>query len=132
VPEGPAPYIDLVSAESEREPVASTRLASLRTDPADIAVEVRGQFGDRWVDGFEICEVMTTPSGPRYRLRRQRDGLVLPELFDATNIRHDESFGRAHGEQTRPDDPREDAAGVSGEDPESEEVSGPPHYWSRS
>ena len=27
-----------------------------------IAVEVRGQFGDRWVDGFEICEVMTTPT----------------------------------------------------------------------
>ena len=84
---GPEPHLDLVHAESE--PV-----------PADIAVEVRGRFGDRWVDGFEICEVMTTPSGPRYRLRRQRDGVVLPELFDASNIRHVETYAQMNGEQT--------------------------------
>jgi hypothetical protein len=58
----------------------------------EIAVEVRGRFGDRWVDGFEICEVMETPEGHRYRLRRHRDGVVLPELFDATSIRHVETF----------------------------------------
>ena len=65
----------------------------------EIAVEVRGRFGDRWVDGFEICEVMTTPDGPRYRLRRNRDGVVLPELFDATSIRHVETFDQLKGDQ---------------------------------
>jgi hypothetical protein len=65
----------------------------------EIAVEVRGRFGDRWVDGFEICEVMTTPAGPRYRLRRNRDGVVLPELFDATSIRHVETFEQLNGDQ---------------------------------
>jgi hypothetical protein len=65
----------------------------------EIAVEVRGRFGDRWVDGFEICEVMTTPAGPRYRLRRHRDGVVLPELFDATSIRHVETFEQLNGDQ---------------------------------
>jgi hypothetical protein len=63
----------------------------------EIAVEVRGRFGDRWVAGFEICEVMTTPAGPRYRLRRRRDGAVLPELFDATNLRHVETFDELAG-----------------------------------
>ncbi len=35
---------------------------------------------------------MTTPSGVRYRLRRRIDGVVLPELFDAADIRHVETF----------------------------------------
>jgi hypothetical protein len=91
---GPEPHLDLVHAESE--PAISRASGSV----TEIAVEVRGRFGDRWVDGFEICEVMTTPSGPRYRLRRQRDGVVLPELFDASNIRHVETLEQTNGEQT--------------------------------
>lgn len=81
--------IDLVAPEPEPESAPSAMMK--------IAVEVRGRFGDRWVDGFEICEVMTTPAGPRYRLRRHRDGVVLPELFDATNIRHVETFDQLDG-----------------------------------
>ena len=56
------------------------------------AVEVRCRFGERWVDGFEICDVVNDSSGVRYRLRRRIDGVVLPELFDAADIRHVETF----------------------------------------
>ncbi|HEY5172774.1 MAG TPA: hypothetical protein VIK54_13685, partial [Acidimicrobiia bacterium] len=91
MPTGPEPVLDL--REAEREPWNPSASAT------EIAVEVRGRFGDRWVDGFEICEVMTTPAGPRYRLRRRRDGVVLPELFDAASIRHVETF-----DQTRDED----------------------------
>jgi hypothetical protein len=59
---------------------------------ADTAVEVRCRFGDRWVDGFEICDVLSDDTGVRYRLRRRIDGFVLPELFHATDIRHVETF----------------------------------------
>jgi hypothetical protein len=83
----------------EPEPRTGDEREAPPSTPIEIAVEVRGRFGDRWVDGFEICEVMTTPAGPRYRLRRNRDGVVLPELFDATSIRHVETFEQLNGNQ---------------------------------
>jgi hypothetical protein len=58
----------------------------------DTAVEVRCRFGERWVDGFEIFEVLHKETGIRYRLRRRIDGVVLPELFGAGDIRHVETF----------------------------------------
>jgi hypothetical protein len=61
------------------------------------AVEVRCRFGDRWVDGFEICDIVNDSSGVRYRLRRRIDGVVLPELFDAADIRHVETFQELTG-----------------------------------
>ena len=97
MPAGPLPVIDLRQSEAEPEPVPEPSDASVTT--TEIAVEVRGRFGDRWVGGFEICEVMTTPDGPRYRLRRHRDGVVLPELFDATSIRHIETFDQLSDDQ---------------------------------
>jgi hypothetical protein len=132
----PEPHVDLVSAESNPDDPAFATLASAKIH---IAVEVRGRFGDRWVDGFEICEVMTTPSGPRYKLRRQRDGVVLPELFDATNIRHVENPEAAPDEaapDARTDDPqtsRERSMGShpSGTNGDSAPVNGS-GYWSRS
>jgi hypothetical protein len=103
-----------------------------------IAVEVRGRFGDRWVDGFEICEVMETPEGHRYRLRRHRDGVVLPELFDATSIRHVETFEqlsamngtnghRGNGQPDTRDANETDATGYAGPS-----VNGASMRWSRS
>ena len=110
MPAGPEAVIDLrhtpAPSETAAPPVATVVAAPIgpavpapAPAPAptsvmttEIAVEVRGRFGDRWVDGFEICEVLETPEGPRYRLRRHRDGVVLPELFDATSIRHVETF----------------------------------------
>jgi hypothetical protein len=61
------------------------------TEP-ETAVEVKCRFGDRWVDGFEICEAVSEGDDLRYRLRRRIDGVVLPELFDAADIRHVETF----------------------------------------
>jgi hypothetical protein len=64
-------------------------------------VEVRCRFGDRWVDGFEIFDVVTDAFGIRYRLRRRIDGVVLPELFLATDIRHIETFAELDPTQPR-------------------------------
>ena len=121
MPAGPERVLDLREAEreAEREPWNPSARAT------EIAVEVRGRFGDRWVDGFEICEVMTTPDGPRYRLRRNRDGVVLPELFDATSIRHVETFDQLKGDQL--DRGQLDDARVDGD-----QVNGSAGYWSRS
>ncbi len=71
--------------EPEPEPVIDIR-------DNDRSVEVRCRFGDNWVDGFEICEAINTELGVQYRLRRRVDGVVLPELFDAADIRHVETF----------------------------------------
>jgi hypothetical protein len=99
MPAGSEPVIDLRQPEPESAPEPQPQSADTRVTATEIAVEVRGRFGDRWVGGFEICEVMTTPDGPRYRLRRHRDGVVLPELFDATSIRHIETFDQLNDDQ---------------------------------
>jgi hypothetical protein len=117
MPAGPERVLDL--REAEREPWNPGASAM------EIAVEVRGRFGDRWVDGFEICEVMTTPDGPRYRLRRNRDGVVLPELFDAASIRHVETFDQLKGDQLNSG--QLDDARVDGD-----QLNGSAGYWSRS
>src|SRR4051812_46731675 len=41
--------------------------------PLDQHVEVRCRFGDRWVDGFEVCERVAEDDRVRYRLRRRAD-----------------------------------------------------------
>jgi hypothetical protein len=167
MPAGPEPVIDLRSgraaaapapvtvavgtaSDEPAMPVAGAAAPAAATSPApattttttvmttEIAVEVRGRFGDRWVDGFEICEVMETPEGHRYRLRRHRDGVVLPELFDATSIRHVETFDQlattngAHvspgnGHSNGRDANVNDATGYAGPT-----VNGAPTHWSRS
>ena len=73
----------------EPEPVPETR------------VEVRCSFGEgeRWVDGFEIIDVTEGEEGPMYRLRRQRDGAILPQLFEAASIRHVASFQELEAER---------------------------------
>jgi hypothetical protein len=49
--------------------------------------EMSARFGDRWVDGFEVCEAVSHGGEFRYRLRRRVDGSVLPKLFVADEIR---------------------------------------------
>jgi hypothetical protein len=73
MPAGPEPTIDLTAPEAR----------------ARNAVEVRCRFGEgeRWVDGFEVVSVEQSENGPRYRLRRQRDGAILPQLFEAASVR---------------------------------------------
>ena len=63
----------------------------------DRYVEVRCRFGDRWVDGFDVCEILADGDRLRYRLRRQADGSVLPTLFDADDVREVRGEKRAAG-----------------------------------
>jgi hypothetical protein len=51
------------------------------------SVEVHCRFGDRWVGGFEVAEVVPGEGGAVYRLRRRSDDSVLPTLFDERDIR---------------------------------------------
>ncbi len=76
-------------------PATVDRVLDLRGQQT--AVEVRCRFGGRWVDGFEIFDVITDEFGARYRLRRRVDGVVLPELFLATDVRHVETFEELSG-----------------------------------
>jgi hypothetical protein len=82
---GPEPNV-VIDLEAATEAIVAD------DESGEMVVEVRCRFGDRWVDGFEICEVISTEDGPRYRLRRRKDGVVLPELFDAADLRHVETF----------------------------------------
>lgn len=61
--------------------------AAIRQVPPRDGVEVRCRFGDRWVGGFEVCEVIRFDDEIRYRLRRRSDGSVLPTLFDQKDLR---------------------------------------------
>jgi hypothetical protein len=133
MPAGPEPIIDLVAPEAPWEPAPAP---ATRTSATDAAVEVRGRIGDRWVHGFEICEVITTPAGPRYRLRRRLDGVVLPELFEASSIRHVDPVEQHPPDHLTPDGPTasdEEIDECEGDAREREaRVSAPPQYWSRS
>jgi hypothetical protein len=53
----------------------------------DAAVEVRSRFHDRWIAGFNIAEAVDTSGRCRYRLTRRSDGIPLPILFDACDVR---------------------------------------------
>ena len=74
---------NLLIASTPTEPMTPDTVA---VQP-DRVVEVRCRFGDRWVDGFEVCELVADDDRVRYRLRRQVDGSVLPTLFDAADVR---------------------------------------------
>jgi hypothetical protein len=50
-------------------------------------VEVRSRFHDRWISGFTIAEIVDEPGRLRYRLTRRSDGIPLPILFDACDVR---------------------------------------------
>lgn len=50
-------------------------------------VEVRSRFQNRWVEGFDVVEVITQDGVSRYRLARHADHIMLPVLFDATDLR---------------------------------------------
>ena len=63
----------------------------------DAPVEVRSRFHDRWIGGFTISESVNTPGRRRYRLTRRSDGIPLPILFDACDVRAaEDAFSRQH------------------------------------
>ena len=51
------------------------------------SVEVRSRFHDRWISGFTIAERVEEPNRTRFRLTRRSDGIPLPILFDADDVR---------------------------------------------
>jgi hypothetical protein len=55
--------------------------------PYDIGTAVSCRFGDQWIDGVEIVEVIGEPNQITYRLRRRQDGYVLPPLFGSSDLR---------------------------------------------
>jgi hypothetical protein len=82
-----ATEIDL-SAEAAAEVVLEPLGDPVPPDPLPRdGVEVRCRFGDRWVTGFEVCEVIRFDDVTRYRLRRRSDGSVLPTLFEEQDLR---------------------------------------------
>jgi hypothetical protein len=67
----------------------------------DVAVEVRSRFHDRWIAGFSIAEAVETAGRCRYRLTRRSDGIPLPILFEACDVRAVSAFDRKHAPSSR-------------------------------
>jgi len=47
---------------------------------------VRCRFGDGWIDGLEVCELVADGDRVRYRLRRAADQYVLPARFEGRDL----------------------------------------------
>lgn len=62
-------------------------VAPATQDERPLDCEVHLQFGDRWIDGFQIEETIRIGTVTQFRLRRQVDGWVLPELFEESEVR---------------------------------------------
>ena len=75
------------TAELIADLTADLPVAPATRDETPLDCEVHLQFGDRWIDGFQIEETIRTGSTVQFRLRRQVDGWVLPELFDECEVR---------------------------------------------
>jgi hypothetical protein len=81
------PSVDIDLAATEAQSDVPKRPRPGRPARPD-GVEVRCRFGDRWVSGFEVCEVLRLDdTTTRYRLRRRSDGSVIPTLFDEKDLR---------------------------------------------
>jgi len=52
----------------------------------DVGAAVRYRFGDSWIDGLEICDVVGDGTDVRYRLRRATDEYVLPAQFERRDL----------------------------------------------
>jgi hypothetical protein len=52
----------------------------------EIGTTVRCRFGDQWIDGLEVCEIIDNIETLKYRLRRSADGYVLPALFNGRDL----------------------------------------------
>jgi hypothetical protein len=85
--------ISLVDAEQREISLVVDEVALA----VDAAVEVRSRFHDRWIGGFTIAEAVNAPGRRRYRLTRRSDGIPLPILFDACDVRAaEDAFSRQH------------------------------------
>ena len=78
-----APEVDPHEIVLEEEAVRVVPSASA----FDLGTAVCCRFGDQWIDGVEIVEVVDGSPQPSYRLRRRQDGYVIPALFCARDLR---------------------------------------------
>lgn len=69
------------------ELIADLPVAPATRAERPLECEVHLQFGDRWITGFQIEETIRDGEVTQFRLRRQVDGWVLPELFDESEVR---------------------------------------------
>jgi hypothetical protein len=53
----------------------------------EVGTAVCCRFGDQWIDGVDIAEVLDDSTQPYYRLRRRHDGYLLPPRFCARDLR---------------------------------------------
>ena len=73
--------------DSQATPEATSRPKGRSTLGPGCIVEVRSRFQNRWVDGFEVVEIVEHDGIERYRLARHADHVQLPVLFDACDLR---------------------------------------------
>ncbi len=83
----PAPATTDGTIDLTEELMAELPVAPATRKEQPLACEVHLQFGDRWIDGFQIEETINSGDLTQFRLRRQVDGWVLPELFDESEVR---------------------------------------------
>jgi hypothetical protein len=84
----PSRLADLDSAiDLTADPLGDLPVAPATRAERPLRCEVHLQFGDRWIDGFQIEETVHDGDRTRFRLRRRVDGWVLPELFDESEVR---------------------------------------------
>jgi hypothetical protein len=86
----PPEVFDVVSGRAidlTTELLADLPIAPSTREERPLRCEVHLQFGDRWIDGFQIEETVHDGDRIRFRLRRRVDGWVLPELFDEAEVR---------------------------------------------
>ena len=50
-------------------------------------IEVRSRYTGDWAGGFELHDADPDDGDPRFKVRRRSDGTVLPDWFDAREIR---------------------------------------------
>ena len=86
IPTASAPVTDS-TIDLTDELMAELPVAPATRKEQPLACEVHLQVGDRWIDGFQIEETIHTGELTQFRLRRQVDGWVLPELFDESEVR---------------------------------------------
>jgi hypothetical protein len=74
------------AATDEREVVLDADLDLLAGPAFDRGTAVACRFGDQWIKGVEIADVLDDPVETTYRIRRRRDGYMLPAVFRACDL----------------------------------------------
>ncbi len=73
--------------ESDEDDVVVIDQAPAEAEPRfALGDKVRCRFGDSWIEGLEVCDLVSTNGRLRYRLRRTVDHYELPATFTADEV----------------------------------------------